>query len=186
MYTMNSLKLSISLIVLFIGVQEVNAQYGGPPSSVADYEKKYQNRIRQEYLDGVYIPKNLTEVFVELKKLAEDTDLKKFKAATEQDVEIRLFPSLGRWIIHNWGFYGGSRLSHYLKSVGLTHPDDMSRFLMVAFHRTLNDKPMNVKELVTKYKAYREEQALKRFPSKKAIIDSNRAIKARRDSLNKN
>ena len=162
------------------------AQPGGLPSSVKDYEKAYQRRITQEYLDGTYIPKNLTDVFVQLNKLAEAGDLQKFKTASEADVEVKLFPSLGRWMIHNWGFYGGSRLSHYLKSVGLTHPDDMARFLMLAYHRTLNDKPMNVKELVTRYKAYRQKIALDKFPAKKAVIEANKKIIAERDSLQGN
>ena len=181
-----SLKLSFAVFLSIFIYTEGYSQLGGPPSSKADYEKAYQKRIAQEYLNGTYIPRNLTDVFVQLNKLAEEQDLQKFKSASEAEVETKLFPSLGRWIIHNWGFYGGSRLSHYLRSVGLTHPEDMARFLMVTYHRSLNDKPMNVKELVLKYKRYREDIALENFPEKKAIIEANRSTMAKRDSLEKN
>ena len=182
----SSLKLSIVLIFVLFMLNQAFAQLGGPPSSRAEYEKAYEKRIRQEHLNGTYIPKNLTDVFYQLNKLSEDEDLKKFKSATEAEVEVKLFPSLGRWIIHNWGFYGGSRLSHYLRSVGLTHPEDMAKFLMVTYHRSLNDKPLDVKELVTNYKAKREDAILKQFPEKRAIIEANRKITAARDSLDGN
>ncbi len=65
---------------------------------------------------------------------------------------------LGQWIILNWGFYGGSRLSHYLRSAGVTYPDDMADFLILAYHRKLNGKPVVVKELATPFRERRKKE----------------------------
>ena len=70
----------------------------------------------------------------------------------EADASSKLHFSLGRWISHNWGFYEGSRLSHYIKTnLGITYPDDMSRFIIVTYHRNLNRKPLDVKTLMNGY-----------------------------------
>ncbi len=187
MYKVRIIRLSLILVFSVFVVNLSFSQLGGPPSSKAEYEKAYKRRIAQEYLNGVYIPKNLTDVFYHLNKLTQEEDIKKFKAATEEEVEVKLFPSLGRWMIHNWGFYSGSRLSHYLKSVGLTHPEDMARFLMVTYHRSLNDKPLDVKPLVLGYIEARNNVALEQFPEKKAIMEANRKTLMKKDSvMNKN
>ena len=65
---------------------------------------------------------------------------------------------LGQWLILNWGFYGGSRLSHYLRSAGVTFPDDMADFLILAYHRRLNDKPIGIKELALDFKGKRKKE----------------------------
>ena len=89
-------------------------QLGKPAETESEFDKAYAWRIRQENLDGVYIPKDLTEAFLELNRLTEKSSREKYRNAPEEEATHRLFFSLGRWIILNWGFYEGSRLSHSL------------------------------------------------------------------------
>jgi hypothetical protein len=70
-------------------------------------------------------------------------------------------------MIVNWNFYEGSRLSHYLKQMGLSYPEDMANFLIVCFHRHLNGKDLDEKNLVQKYIEARKADLLER----KRIID---------------
>ena len=111
-------------------------------------EDVYHWRIKQEKLYGVYIPKDLAECFEQLNEKTTKTSKAKFKEADELTVMLKLHYSLGRWIWHNWGLFEGSRLSVYMNKVGVHHPEDMADFIIVAYHRYLNKKPIEPKELV--------------------------------------
>lgn len=124
----------------------LNAQ--DPPATEEEYEERYQRRITQSHLNGVYIPKDLADAFNRLNQLISPESMKKFKGMSEKDATHKLHFSLGRWLIYNWGFYEGSRLSHYLKGLGLSHPDDMARFIIITYHRQLNRQSLEVKPLL--------------------------------------
>lgn len=134
-----------------------------PPDTPAEYRKNYERRIRQEYLNGVYIPKDLTDAFVALNELIDEASRAKFKAVSEETAATKLHFSFGRWMIRNWGFYEGSRLSHFIReNLGIYHPDDMARFIIITYHRSLNRQPLEVKELLKVFheKQEREKQRL--------------------------
>ncbi len=133
-------------------------QLGKPAETESEFDKAYAWRIRQENLDGVYIPKDLTEAFLELNRLTEKSSREKYRNAPEEEATHRLFFSLGRWITTNWSFYEGSRLSEFLRKLGLHHPDDMALFIMITWHRSLNQSPLEVKNLVDSLEAKRKEE----------------------------
>jgi hypothetical protein len=150
------------LTVLFTPFQNVFAQTEkeevGPPSNEAEFERQYQESIRKETLNGVYIPKNLEDAMLELDKRVSLEARAKFKALPEDSVCMLMHHRLGQWMILNWGFYGGSRLSHYLRSAGVTFPDDMADFLILAYHRRQNAKPIGIKELATEFRERRKKE----------------------------
>jgi len=112
------------------------------------YDKKYDWRIRQKILYGVYIPKDVNEAVLELNRLTDEESKKKYMELPEEQATKVLYFSLGRWITHNWGLFEGSRLSVAMQNMGIHHPDDMARFIMITFHRSLNKKPLEIKELI--------------------------------------
>lgn len=130
-----------------------------PPATKDQFLENYERRIRQEYINLVYIPKDLADAFVQLNELTDKESRLKFKNMSEEDAARKLHFSLGRWIILNWGFYEGSRLSHYIReNLGIYHPDDMAQFIIVTYHRNLNRKPLQVKELVDHYHQKQEKE----------------------------
>ena len=147
-----------------------------PPETKEEYEKAYEWRIRQEYLYEVYIPADLTDAFIQLNRLIDDPSRQKFKALDEEEATHRLFFSLGRWIIHNWGFYGGSRLSHFLHGLGITHPEDMARFVMITYHRNLNRKPLEVKALVERFQEARKKEAEEKRKEGTILYEETRKV----------
>jgi len=149
----------------------VIAQVQGPANNQSEFEKKYQRRLTKEYIYGVYIPKDLGDAFISLNKLIDEDTRIEFKNAPEEIVARKLHFSFGRWMIYNWGFYEGSRLSHYLNEVGVYHPDDMARFLIITYHRNLNRRQLNVKELVDGFGASRELEQQKKL-EKGTVVDS--------------
>lgn len=165
---------------LLAGASVLHAQ-GEPVATEAEYDKAYERRIQQEYLYGVYIPKDLSDAIVQLNKLADRESLQKFRMAGEEEAVRKLHFSLGRWIIHNWGFYGGSRLSVALKDMGLHHPDDMARLIIRSMHRSLNKKPIEVKEQIALLQEAREAERKKRMESAEILYEEKRQLN--RDSV---
>jgi len=110
-----------------------------------DFQKQYQLNIKKEYINDVYIPADFDEAFAELERLADPEAIGKFKGAPEEAISRRLHFGLGRWISVNWNYEGGSRLSHLMKEMGVTFPDDMVEMTIVSFHRHLNDIDIDLK-----------------------------------------
>lgn len=133
------------------------AQQYDPPNSQDEFERQYQERIKKDRLGGVYIPRNLDDALVQLNKLTSEESRKLFKSIPEDTVCQIMHNRLGQWMISNWSFYEGSRLSNYLRSAGVTYPDDMADFLILAFHRHLNGHPVPIKELAIEFKEKRKK-----------------------------
>ena len=150
--------------------------FAQPAQTKEEFEKNYQKRIQQEVLEGQYIPKDLTDAFVQLNKLIDADSKIRLKSVSEEEAVHKLYFSFGRWIIENWGFYGGSRLSHYLRELGVAHPEDMSQFIIVSYHRNLNRKELNVKEQVTAYQEKRKQEHLDHLAKGKVIKEQTRKV----------
>ena len=148
----------ILVFAYFLGVNFQLYSQDGPSNTSTEFERQYQWRIKQEILSETYIPKDLTDAFVELNRLVDQSSKEKFKTAPEEVVAHKLHFSLGRWMIVNWSFYEGSRLTVFLNQIGLRHPDDMARFLIITYHRNLNRKSLEVQQLVETLVTNRKEQ----------------------------
>ncbi|MEM6319220.1 MAG: DUF6794 domain-containing protein [Bacteroidota bacterium] len=127
-------------------------------SKEEQFQKEYEKRIKKERLYGVYIPRDVPDALTQLNKLTPREAKATFKSVEETTAVKKLHFSLGRWIIHNWGFYKGSRLSHHLKEIGVSHPDDQARVIITAYHRYLNKKPLKVKETAEYYTEKRRKE----------------------------
>jgi len=138
-----------------------------PISTEDGFEKEYQKRIKKDRLYGTYIPKDMADAFVQLNKLIDKPTQAKLKKLTEEDFLKK--GMLGRWIIHNWGFYGGSRYSHYLKSLGIHHPEEMARFTMIMYHRNMNKNKLEVKQYMETFKARKAKAKEKELKKAKVL-----------------
>lgn len=137
-----------------------------PPSTKAEYEQVYAQRIVQSKLNGQYIPKDIFDAFNELNRLTDTASRAKFKSMTEYEVEHKIFFSLGRWICSNWSLYDGSRYGHYLREAGLSFPEDQAIATMLCWHRKLHGKDIAFKEIKERFVDKRkkaEEERLKKL-----------------------
>lgn len=141
------------------------------------FEEEYAKRITKSRINGVYIPKDLEDAVIEVKRLSDPGDLKKFAAQPEEEVSRKLHFGLGRWMIVNWGFYEGSRFSHYMKENGVSFPDDMAQVVMRALHRDINGLNLNQNELMQIYIDRRAEEHQK-------ILDEAETIGKRKRERN--
>jgi hypothetical protein len=104
-----------------------------------DYED-YLNRLNADSIDGIYIPQNIEECFLELNKLLKNKDILEIKNLNRKDQIIQFHHGLGTWLRNNWGLWGGSRLQTYLVLRGTNHPESMSSVILEFYHDWLNDK----------------------------------------------
>jgi hypothetical protein len=142
----------------------------GPPSTPEEIEKQYKRNIKKSIINGVYIPVDINDAMKEMKKLSSPESMEKFKNAPENIIAKKLHFGLGRWLIYNWNFYYGSRLEHYLKGLGIEHPDDMADFLIISFHRYLNGKDLDSLKLAEEFHKKRIEMIKK----SRVVIDTIR------------
>ncbi|HMQ48869.1 MAG TPA: hypothetical protein PKA00_13980 [Saprospiraceae bacterium] len=153
----------------------LNAQ---PPDTESEYEKAHTRNINQEFLYGVYIPKDLTDAFVQLNKLIDKESKAKFKNMPEDDAVNKLHFSFGRWMIINWAFYEGSRITVALNEMGVYHPDDMAQFLIRSYHRSLNERPIDVKGQLAALEEKKLREKEERLQNGTVIFEEKRQLQA--------
>ena len=149
----------------------------GTAQTIEEYEANYATRIKQEMINGVYIPIDLEDAFTELERLSEPKGLLEFKSAPEDSIRRKLHFGLGRWILINWGFEDGSRMSHYMKGRGISLPDDMVDVIIITWHRHLNNQPLKFDEEAAIIEKRKKEEKEKRDAQKEVIILEKRPHK---------
>ncbi|MEE9372677.1 MAG: DUF6794 domain-containing protein [Saprospiraceae bacterium] len=138
-----------------------------------EYEKQYDINIQKEFINDVYIPIDFAEAFAELKRLASEEALLKFKNAKEDIIRRKLHFGIGRWISVNWNYEGGSRFSHQMKQMGVTFPDDMVEMTIVSFHRHLNDTKLQFNEQAIAFFDKRKKENEERIHNAKKVAVKN-------------
>ena len=119
------------------------------PSAAENYER----RVRRERVDGRYIPRDLDDAMATLEAITSLESQEAYAARGEDEVVAKLWFSFGRWLAVNWGFYDGSRFADYLRRLGVDQPDGQKEFVMRAYHRHLNGRDLDVRQLAEDYKA---------------------------------
>ncbi|MDE6801971.1 MAG: hypothetical protein K2J06_04305, partial [Muribaculaceae bacterium] len=102
-------------------------------------KEQYNERVRADSIDGIYIPVNLTDACQELDKMF-DNETKEDIIRLGKDFRSEAHHTLGMWIRNNWGLWGGSRLQAYLRDKGYSDPDEMSDYLLTCYQFWLESK----------------------------------------------
>ena len=155
---------------VFTASAQTEAQ--SPPSTKAEYEQVYAQRVLQSKLNGQYIPKDIFDALNELNRLTDTASRAKFKSMTEYEVEHKVFFSLGRWIATKWSLYDGSRYSNYLRESGISFPEDQAIATMICWHRKLNGKDIGFKDIKEKLLAKRKKVDEERQKKMKVIKET--------------
>lgn len=85
--------------------------------------------------EKIYIPKDLDDAVRELNKRIRPEDKELIKKGEIDTGDMHF--GLGMGLRNSWGLWGDSRLAAYFKEQGITHPDDMSGYVLDAFCRNL-------------------------------------------------
>jgi peroxiredoxin len=108
----------------------------------------------------VYVPRDLDESYIELKKMLPPQLLHTMMTKSENDM-IEYHHGLGTWLRNNWGLWAGSRLAQYFRQLGIHHPDDMSGIILTSFWRQLHGQEIRLTEQVNYYKEHWRKSAEK-------------------------
>mgnify|MGYP000904710135 CR=1 FL=1 len=113
--------------------------------------KEFEQRIKLTRIDGKYIPKDLNDAMMELNKIMEDGAKKKFAEMSENDARQKTHFSFGKYINARWYIQEGSRLTIWFQKNKIYDFDDMIDCIIVSYHRTLNNKPIEFEILANYY-----------------------------------
>ena len=111
-------------------------------------------KVKLDTIDGVYIPRDLEDCFVQIDKMLNDSLKIEFKKISEEEFTGKTHFGLGIWMRNNWSLWGGSRLSQYFNEKEIYHPDDMSGIILTSYHRKLTDKNIDLEGQISYYKTY--------------------------------
>lgn len=102
-----------------------------------------------------YIPKNLNDAIEYLNCTWSEKDKEEFKAKDEDEAVTELHFGTGLGIRNGWDLWKGrNSLSRYFRLKGISHPDDMSSIVLTSFHRSLNNKDIDLTGQIKFYKSY--------------------------------
>jgi len=114
----------------------------------------FQTNAQKFNSDGLYIPKDLNDSFIELDKMLSVKFRDSVKIIPEDDFTADQHFRLGIWMRNNWGLWKGSRLKKYFNKKGISHPDDMSGVILHCYHRYLNKKDLELDKQIKIYMDY--------------------------------
>lgn len=121
-----------------------------------ELDEKDKIKFVTDTIDGVYIPENLEDCFVQINSFWSDSTKVQVKIWEEREFVGKAHMGFGMWMRNNWSLWGGSRLSKYFNEFGIHHPDDMSGIILVSYHRHLNHKEIKLEEQIKYYQDYWE------------------------------
>ena len=108
--------------------------------AVKEQETKVLNEERfiLDSIDGVYIPKNLSDCFKQIDLFWDESKKSEIESWTQEEFVSQNHHGFGTWMRNNWGLWDGSRLSKYFNELGIYHADNMSGTICKNYHRYLN------------------------------------------------
>ena len=107
---------------------------------ILEEREAYKKRIVADSINGLYIPQNLEECFIELNKILKPKDVETIKNLKDRNETISYHFGLGMWLRNNWGLWGGSRLQQYFFKKEIKHPDSMSGIILKFYYDWLNEQ----------------------------------------------
>lgn len=159
------INLFFSVIFLFLISLPTQSQ----ASFESEFDSQYAINITLKEINGVYIPKDVEDAIKELDRLSSPEGKEMFKSGKEEDIGKTLVFGLGKWMIVNWNFYEGSRISHHLKQLGISLPDDMAQYLIVTYYRYLKELPLELEQRAAAIYEMRKKEQIERSKSKAKI-----------------
>ncbi|NJW55826.1 DUF6794 domain-containing protein, partial [Salinimicrobium oceani] len=84
-----------------------------------------------------------------------ESDKIEFQNKEENTAVTELHFGSGMGIRNGWELWEGkNRIARYFKRKGISHPDDMSSIILTSFHRTLNNRPIDLNGQISYHKKY--------------------------------
>ncbi|MCT7971236.1 DUF6794 domain-containing protein [Laspinema olomoucense] len=86
---------------------------------------------------GLFVPSSIEEAIAELEKMLHPEFIEDARAMSQLEFLNSQHFSLAMWIRNEWTLWGINPLTQSLRIQGITHPDEMSSFLLGQFWQHL-------------------------------------------------
>lgn len=126
----------------------------GCNSNKSTVDNKESNVLEVDSIEGVYIPKDLDDCFLQLDSFWDDDVKDSIKTNSERSFLAESDFGIGQWIRNNWIRVDNSRLSEYFNEKGVHHPDDISSIILTSYYRRLQNKPIELEKQISYYDLY--------------------------------
>jgi len=103
-------------------------------------EQEYLAKLDKDTLNGVYIPKDLKDCFIQLDIMLPEKSKTEIKNLKSRKETIKYHHGLGMRLRNSWGLWGGSRLQKYFLDRKVNHPDEMSALILEFYYDWLHHK----------------------------------------------
>ena len=108
-------------------------------------------------LDTQAVPRTLDEALGALERGLGGETIERLRIE-EEDVAIRLVPTLGRWMQDHWALATGGPLARFFEDRGLDRPDDMAAVILTSFWRRLHFRQIRLEEQIAWYRAVKHQR----------------------------
>jgi uncharacterized protein DUF6794 len=108
-------------------------------------------------LDTQPVPRTLDEALGALERGLGGKTIERLRIE-EEDVAIRLVPTLGRWMQDHWALATGGPLARFFEDRGLDRPDDMAAVILTSLWRTLHFRQIRLEEQIAWYRAVKYQR----------------------------
>jgi uncharacterized protein DUF6794 len=108
-------------------------------------------------LDTQSVPRTLDEALGALERGLGGETIERLRIE-EEDVAIRLVPTLGRWMQDHWALAAGGPLARFFEDRGLDRPDDMAAVILTSLWRKLHFRQVRLEEQIAWYRAVERQR----------------------------
>lgn len=102
-------------------------------------KEEYLTKLDKDTLNGVYIPKDLQDCFIQLDKILSAKSTTEIKNLKNKEETTKYHHGFGMTLRNTWGLWGGSRLQKYFLDKKINHPDEMSSIILQFYYDWLNN-----------------------------------------------
>ena len=135
------MKKIVALIILIVGYASATAQ---------NFETIRDYKMVSDMINGIYIPADINEAITELDNNILSAEDRAYLMSLSEDEFLRnTHHNLGTYLRNEWGLWFDSRLATHLCALGISHPDDMSAYILAAYYRHHHD--MDLPEIKGNY-----------------------------------
>jgi hypothetical protein len=124
--------------------------------SLGRHETTRKAQAYFEKMDDIYIPANIQQCFEQIDLMLGEEQIELIKAGTKDDM-ISYHHGLGTGIRNSFGLWRGPLIGTWFRERGVDHPDNMSGIILDAYWRYLNDKPIEIEDLIRESHEYYKE-----------------------------
>ena len=100
------------------------------------------------------IPANLDQAYKYFDEDLNAYSIEYIKNSTKHEMML-MHMGLGLWIRNNWIYSSTERIAKAFLEKGITHPDDISGYIIFGYHEYLNNRPSDINSIIPRMRVWK-------------------------------